>query len=163
VAGIIRRREERRGWLLGVRHEKYEALIDAGRRLAQVMRWTGPYEAHPDPLKRAYDAWLTAAVAAHLLAASDLQRAITRARFAAARYQETRKPYAQFQDWIDEVEAAVRAELGLPSYAGWYQTPEYDEVIGKVDREEPVPPLGSAPHWTQSGQSDAQRLPPDRP
>jgi hypothetical protein len=160
AAGIIRRREERRGWLRGVRHEKYEALIDAGRRLAQVMRWTGPYADYPDPLKRAYDRWLTAAVAAHLLARSDLQRAITRARFAAARYQEIRKPYAQFQDWMDGVETAVRAELALPEYAGWYRTPEYEEVISRVDQEEPIPPLGSAPHWTQPGRDDAERFPP---
>jgi hypothetical protein len=163
VAGIVRWREERRDWLRGVRHEKYGALIDAGRRLAEVMRWTGPYEDYPAPLKRAYDAWLSAAVAAHLLAGSELQQAITKARFAAARYQETRKPYAQFQDWMDRVETAARAELGLPEYAGWYQMPVYEEVIGKVDHEEPIPPLGSAPHWTQSGRDDAQRLPPDEP
>jgi hypothetical protein len=105
---------------------------------------------------RAYDTWLTAAVAAHLLAGADLQRAITRARFAAARYQETRKPYG----WMDGVEIAVRAELALPGYAGWYRTPEYEEVINRVDQEEPIPPLGSAPHWTQSRRDDAQPLPP---
>jgi hypothetical protein len=32
---------------------------------------------------------------------------------------------------------------------------------GRGDQEQPVSPLGSARHWTQSGRDDAQRLPPD--
>jgi len=156
VAGIARRREERRGWLRNERHQKYAAMIDAGRRLGQVMRWTAPYERHPDPLARAYDRWIATSVAAHLLADSDLQIAIQRARFAAARYHETRKPYARFHDWVNEVEAAARAELGLPPYAGWTRlSAAAADVIGQVDEEKPVPPQGAPPHWTKAGPRDA--------
>lgn len=68
VAGIMRRRAEHRGWLRDVRHEKYAALIIAGRHLGAVMRFTGPYEEYPDELAEAYDQWFEAAVAAQLLA-----------------------------------------------------------------------------------------------
>jgi hypothetical protein len=148
VAGILRRREERRGWLRDMRHEKYSALIDAGRRLGQVMRWTGPYEEHPEPLAQAFDEWIAAAGAAQFLAGSDLQLAIQEARFAATRYHETRKPYARFHDWVEHVESAARAELGLPLYAGWRRLSTMaDEVLVKVDEEKPAPPEGSPPHW----------------
>jgi hypothetical protein len=150
VAAVARRREERRGWLRDVRHEKYAAMIDAGRRLAQVMRWMGPYEEHPQPLAQAYDEWIAASVAAHLLAGADLQEAIQTARFAATRYHETRKPYARFHDWVNDVESAARAELGLPPYAGWSRLlAGAQPVIDKVDAEKPVPPGGSPPHWTR--------------
>jgi hypothetical protein len=58
------------------------------------MRFTGPYGEYPDELAEAYDRWFEAAVAAQLLASGPLQDVIQRARFAAARYQEIRKPYA---------------------------------------------------------------------
>jgi hypothetical protein len=64
---------------------------------------------------------------------------------------------------MDKVEMAVRAELDLPEDANWYSDPEYQEVIDEVDQQEPRPPLGSAPHWTQTGRDDAQQLPPDKP
>jgi hypothetical protein len=148
VAGIMRRRAEHRGWLRDVRHEKYAALLIAGRHLGAVMRFTGPYEQYPDELAQAYDQWFQAAVAAQLLAARPLQEAIQRARFAAARYQETRKPYAQFHAWMNDVEAAARAELGLPGYAGWDRFSAMgDEVVRKVDQEQPVAPGPLVPHW----------------
>jgi hypothetical protein len=76
-----------------------------------------------------------------------LQDAIQRARFAAARYQEVRKPYAQFHAWMNDVEAAARAELGLPGYAGWDRFSAMgDEVVRKVDQEQSVAPGPLVPH-----------------
>jgi hypothetical protein len=158
IAGVLRRREERRTWLRDARHEKYAALIDSGRRLAEVMRWTGPYQHHPEPLARAYDTWFVAASAAQLLAGPKLQQAIQKGKFAATRYHETRKPFAYFHGWVNEVESAARAELGLPEYMGWKRLSDsIEEVIRQVDAEEEIPPQGSAPHWTRSPR------PPEQP
>jgi hypothetical protein len=148
VAGIMRRRAENRGWLRDVRHKNYAALVITGRHLGAVMRFTGPYEEYSDELAQAYDQWFEAAVAAQLLASEPLQNAIQKARFAAARYQETRKPYANFHAWMNDVEVATRAELGLPGYAGWDRFSAMgDEVVRKVDQEQPVAPGPLVPHW----------------
>jgi uncharacterized protein YciI len=155
VAGIMRRRAEHRGWLRDVRHEKYAALIIAGRNLGAVMRFTGPYEEYPDELAQAYDQWFEVAVAAQLLASRPLQEAIQRARFAAARYQETRKPYAGFHAWMNDVEVAARGELGLPGYAGWDRFSAMgDEVVRKVDQEQSVAPGPLVPHWRRRRPDD---------
>ena len=155
VAGIMRRRAENRGWLRDVRHEKYAALIIAGRNLGAVMRFTGPYEEYPDELAQAYDQWFEVAVAAQLLASRPLQEAIQRARFAAARYQETRKPYAAFHAWMNDVEVAARDELGLPGYAGWDRFSAMgDEVVRKVDEEQSVAPGPLVPHWRRRRPDD---------
>jgi hypothetical protein len=71
------------------------------------MRFTGPYKEHTDELAQAYDQWFEAAIAAQLLASQPLQDAIQKARFAAARYQETHKPYANFHAWMNDVEIAA--------------------------------------------------------
>jgi hypothetical protein len=148
VAGIMRRRAEHREWLRNARQEKYAAMIIAGSHLGDVMRFTGPYDEYPDELAQAYDQWLPAAMAAQLLASVPLQDAIQRARYAAARYQETRKPYAQFKSWMDEVEKAARAELGLPEYGGGERRSTMGkEVVDMVDQEQPVEPGPSLPHW----------------
>lgn len=155
VAGIARRREERRAWLRDTRHATYADMIDAGRQLAQVMQWTGPYDEHPQPLARAYDKWMTAAASAQFLAGPRLQVAVQNARFAATRYHETRKPYARFHYWINDVESAARSELGLPDYAGWDRlSVSIGDVLGRVDEEDSAPPEGSPPHWTTAREDD---------
>jgi uncharacterized protein YciI len=157
VAGIMRRRAEHRAWLRDVRHDKYAALITAGRHLGAVMRFTGPYDEYPEELAQAYDKWFEAAVAAQLLASRPLQESIQKARFAAARYQETRKPYAQFHAWMNDVEVDARAELGLPGYAGWDRFSTMgNEVVQRVDREPSVAPDPLVPHWRR-------RSPQERP
>jgi len=80
VAGILRRREEQRAWFRALRHEKYAALITAGRRLATVMRWAEPYDQYPEALERAYDEWFEISSTAQFLAGPQLQEAIQRAR-----------------------------------------------------------------------------------
>jgi hypothetical protein len=121
------------------------------------MRFTGPYDEYPEELAEGYDEWFKSAVAAQLLAGRALQDSIQMARFAAARYQETRTPYAQFHAWMNDVEVAARAELGLPGYAGWDRFSAMgDEVVRKVDRESSVAPGPLVPHWRR-------RSPEERP
>jgi hypothetical protein len=156
VAGILHRRYEHRGWLRDARHQKYAALIIAGRHLGAVMRFTGPYDEYPDELTQAYDTWYEAAVSAQLLAGRSLQDAIQKARFAAARYQETRKPYANFHAWMNDVEVAARAELGLPAYSGWdWFSAMGDAVVRQVDQEPAVAPGPSVPHWRRRRPDEA--------
>lgn len=71
----------------------------------------------------------------------------------AARYQETRKPYAQFDAWMNDVEVAVRTELGLPRYAGWDRFSAMgDEVVRESIKSSPSRP----DHWFRIGDDGVQ-------